>query len=262
MLNLIIDLGAHDGADLPYYLSQAKRVIAVEPIPTLAAAIRSSFRPEIESGKLVVIERVIQVSRGHAEYIAFMIDPLKPGLSHIATEEEQQTAGSSVARIKSILLEKIFLEYGCPDYLKIDLEGYDKHIIEWLCDSQTYWPYELSFERLNATVLDRFLENSPYKYFNILSFYNPRKRYWADDRSSSAGPFGPDIRSPWMERADFLKVYKRMPYPWFDIHAVQALPTGSLAGPPEMTWYSMPLALRMKAWLWRARERFVRRPSR
>lgn len=262
MLNLIIDLGAHDGADLPHYLSQAKRVIAVEPIPELAGGIRSSYRVEIESGRLIVIEKVIQIDEKDADEVAFVIDQLKPGLSHIATEEEQKSAGPNVVRIRKIHLEDIFLEYGVPDYLKIDLEGYDKHIINWLCESQTYWPHEISFERLNAMDLANFLHNSPYEFFNIVSFYNPKKRYWADDQSSSAGPFGSEIKSPWMNRDELLQAYRHMPYPWFDIHAVREIPKGSIAGPADMTWYSMPLALRTKAFLWRVRRRLVQETSR
>ena len=260
MLNLIIDLGAHDGADLPYYLGQAKRVIAVEPIPTLAADIRSCFSAEIEAGRLVLVERVIQIAESDAEDIAFLIDPLKPEWSHIATKEEEHAGGSSVVRIKSVLLEQLFREFGVPEYLKMDLEGYDKHIVNWLCDCQRYWPLELSFERVPTMILERLLATSPYKYFNIVSFYNQQKVFRNKTITQGAGPFGSDIRSPWMNRNDFRGAYKKMPYSWFDIHAVKELPTGSELGPPDMNLYRIPLLLRLKTWLWRARERLLSRP--
>lgn len=251
MIDLIIDLGAHDGIDLPYYLSRAKRVIAVEANPVLANGIKTKYQDEVSAGRLVVIDRVISVEGDGSQEVGFFIDPLDPGKSCIATEE-QVIAGRNIALIRSVALKQIFNKYGRPDYLKIDLEGYDQKILQWLGKNPEYWPVELSFERVKPPFLDAFLRVSPYRYFNIVSFYNFEKIYGGRG-GKTAGPFGIDIRSPWMEREEFTRAYAAMPYHWFDIHAVEVVPQGTTVGPFDLRWYSVPFALTLKKRLWMAR---------
>lgn len=244
MLDLIIDLGAHDGGNLPYYLRRAKRVVAVEANPALATSISQQFVTEISSRRLSIIDRVIKVDDDESESVRFFVNQKRPGLSHIATESEVINSQNTLS-IKCIRPEELFLNHGCADYLKIDLEGYDEIILDWLCKNPKYWPAYISFERVKLSALEKFLKESPYRYFNMVSFYNFRNIYGAR-KGKTAGPFGSDIQSPWVEAEELLEAYKAMPYHWFDIHAGGTLPEGRSISAFDIRWYEMPLELKIK----------------
>ena len=45
-MKIIYDFGAHNGNDIPYYLTKADKVVAVEANPGLAAQIKERFKDE------------------------------------------------------------------------------------------------------------------------------------------------------------------------------------------------------------------------
>jgi hypothetical protein len=51
---VIYDFGSNNSDDIPYYLKKADLVVAVEANPALCNQIRSRFKIEISTGKLVV----------------------------------------------------------------------------------------------------------------------------------------------------------------------------------------------------------------
>jgi len=52
---LVYDVGAFDGSDTAYYLSQGYRVVCIEATPALAEKLTERFAPEIEARKCVVL---------------------------------------------------------------------------------------------------------------------------------------------------------------------------------------------------------------
>ena len=176
MLNLILDLGVNDGSDLEYYLSRANKVVAVEANPGLTHQIEAKYSAHIKAGKLVVIQGVVTVDPSQQGDILFNIAPNDPAKSKIAKQGEVGKS-NSVVPIRSVFLNDIFVRYGVPDYLKIDLEGYDKEILRFLHENPSSWPNYLSFERQYPPLIQEFFINSPYEHYNIVSFYNYKKIY-------------------------------------------------------------------------------------
>jgi FkbM family methyltransferase len=81
MIDLIIDLGANDGADIPYYLMKAKQVVAVEANPILCEPLRSRYRDEINSGRLQIENVAVTVeSTGKCD---FYLHKVHHGLSQM-----------------------------------------------------------------------------------------------------------------------------------------------------------------------------------
>ena len=69
-MELILDLGAHRGQDLPYYLRKAKKVVAVEANPVLCNHLRSTFREELRDKRLYLEEGAV-VAQQHSGPITF-----------------------------------------------------------------------------------------------------------------------------------------------------------------------------------------------
>ena len=55
----IIDLGAHNGTDIQYYLNKADLVVAVEANPEMCEIIRKNHPEELSTGALVVENCVV-----------------------------------------------------------------------------------------------------------------------------------------------------------------------------------------------------------
>ena len=58
-MDLIYDVGAHQGEDTDFYLRKGFRVVAVEADPVLAARLRENFATAIDCGQLVVVEAAV-----------------------------------------------------------------------------------------------------------------------------------------------------------------------------------------------------------
>ncbi|MBK6662652.1 MAG: FkbM family methyltransferase [Thermoflexaceae bacterium] len=120
--DLIFDLGMHVAQDTEFYLRKGFRVVAIEANPVLARAARSRLHGAVEEGRLVVLAVGIGGTRGLS---TFFIDPVhsewssfEPGLGGRSGE------GRKVA-VPTVVLGDVLREFGCPHYLKIDIEGHD-----------------------------------------------------------------------------------------------------------------------------------------
>jgi hypothetical protein len=66
-LDLIMDVGMHDGTDTAFYLAKGFKVVAVEANPDLVAAGRARFAREIDEGRLTIVGAAITNERGVAQ---------------------------------------------------------------------------------------------------------------------------------------------------------------------------------------------------
>ncbi len=111
--------------------------------------------------------------------------------------------------------------------VKIDLEGADLQILNSILASRQIPDY-ISVENWGLPVLTALLEKKVFSSFNLVSFYNFKSIYGYSG-IDTAGPFGADIKSPWLNPNQVLDLYHRMPDPWFDIHAsVTPFPPGQI----------------------------------
>ena len=69
--SLIYDVGMNTGQDTQYYLALGYRVLAVEAEPTLVAAARQRFAPEISAGRLKIVHCAIAEQEGTIPFWVF-----------------------------------------------------------------------------------------------------------------------------------------------------------------------------------------------
>ena len=142
---LVFDIGAHNGDDSAYYLQLGYRVIAVEANPLLAAACAKRFEVEIQSDKIKVLNVGVLKEPGEFSFYRNLTDD---GWSSFEGERGKRGGRWEEISIHCTTVASLIENYGCPFFMKIDIEGADMGAISSLkCDIA---PKYLSLE-LNCT---------------------------------------------------------------------------------------------------------------
>ncbi|KYP15112.1 MAG: hypothetical protein A1D16_12435, partial [Flavihumibacter sp. CACIAM 22H1] len=207
MYKLIFDLGANRGQNLKYYLSNADKVVAVEANPDLVKDINLQFAHEISNGRLIVINKCISEENAPNSIVDFYVNKFDSGLSRF-TPPKYHPEDFTVIQIESVSYSQLLRDYGQPEFVKIDLEGYDKILLNNLIENDLL-PAYLSTENCGLPILNKLIASGRYNCYNIVSFYN-YEDYYVKTTNKTAGPFGKDIKSPWLSEQDILELYSKM----------------------------------------------------
>ncbi len=110
----VLDIGACEGFFTYYALQQNAKVLAIEPVPTLADALKKTFEKEILEGRVIVMN----VGIGKVKTTAKL---------HINNQQVScSSLGSNTGQTIPIMtLDDIFHENIIPaiDFIKMDIEG-------------------------------------------------------------------------------------------------------------------------------------------
>jgi FkbM family methyltransferase len=203
---VIYDFGSNNGDDLPYYLLRADKVVAVEANPSLCDQIVSRFSSEMNTGRLAVENVVLDVT-GSASEVPFYIHKTDHVLSQFPKPDSLlnfETVMLPSARPRDLL--KV---HGDPYYVKIDIEHYDNVVLRDIFEAG-YRPEYISAELHSIDVFCTMVALGGYSHFKLVDgrsipelytnariFANGGELSYSFPRHS-AGPFGNDIKGPWM----------------------------------------------------------------
>lgn len=217
--DLIYDVGAHTGEDSNFYLKLGYRVIAIEANPTNAEALRNRFRSEIRNGKYTVVEKAIGKSEA---LITFYIHNDNSFWGTADPEWSNRTKGNKTqTKVQSTRFSSLIKEYGCPYYLKIDVEGADMLCVRALEDVNCR-PKYISIESARTSwsaLLDEFntLERVGYTKFKVVDQRAHKggkfkDRYGQDVthdsfEASATGPFGEELEGAWLTKKQAIRKY-------------------------------------------------------
>lgn len=130
--SLVFDIGANVGHYTLLFASLRARVLAIEPQAELAAGLRHRF-----AGSDSV--RIIQTALGAAPATATLHKA--PGQSEIASLRGDVMARSrfaaqfgtaAVETVPVVTLDSLILQYGRPEFCKIDVEGFEFEVLAGL----------------------------------------------------------------------------------------------------------------------------------
>jgi FkbM family methyltransferase len=137
----VFDIGMYDGADTEYYLELDFQVVAVEANPDLVQNALQKFRRQIASGQLTCINAAISAN---GEAVELALSGTDLGSSSLFCDRIANKHPIGSITVPGVLLSDLFLRYGMPDYLKVDIEGSDRLCV--LCLTHDKRPDFLSFE--------------------------------------------------------------------------------------------------------------------
>lgn len=233
---VIYDFGTHNGGDIEYYLKKGRKIVGVEANPSLVAQCADRFRSEIDEKRLVLINAAISTS-DDAPTTPFYIHKFNTVLNQLHRPCEEKCSEFQEIRVPQIKATSIIEEHGHPYYLKIDLEGCDQEVLAELFGKEIY-PDFVSAESHSIRVFC-LLAAAGYKSFNLVDGSSVAKRYKETSISTfngvetysfpfhSAGPFGEDIRTPWLDENKFFCLLSNEGLGWKDIHATNQIQPAS-----------------------------------
>jgi len=142
-LNLVLDIGANTGEFTATMLALgAKKVITVEPVPFLTQMLEQRF---LNDKRVVIVKKAISDHEGEIE---FYFSP-----SHtISTASRAWVEGSrftgehewtETIQAPCTTIDSLVKEYGLPELIKIDVEGYELTALKGLT---RFLPCIVSFE--------------------------------------------------------------------------------------------------------------------
>lgn len=224
---IIYDFGANNGDDLHYYLRKADRVVAVEANPVLCAEIGNRFRDEIDSGRLIVEDKVLATTGAPSE-VYFYLHKTNSVLSRFPEPENPESFDKIL--LPSCSPVELIARHGEPYYIKIDIEFYDAPILREFLAAGIRPPF-LSAEAHTLEVFAVLMGMGGYGAFKLVdgrsvpSVYGNATIETSEGLESysfpyhSAGPFGDDVVGPWLDGASLAEVLVLEGCGWKDIHA-------------------------------------------
>ena len=135
---LIFDLGFHLGEDASHYLASGFNVVAIEADPNLYRLGLKSFSKAINEQRLTLINAaaVSRAQRLRQPQISFfphsqnsLWGSVDIDFVHRNTYIHKSPHEPAIT-IDTISLEEVVEKYGCPIFLKIDIEGMDAEVVE------------------------------------------------------------------------------------------------------------------------------------
>jgi FkbM family methyltransferase len=222
---LIYDVGFHKGEDTDFYLRKGFKVVAIEADPDLVRQGRRRFEKAIANGKLQLIDGAIAPASAGDE-ISFYANRNRSvwGTSEPQWARRNNMLGfsSETIFVKRVDIADLYRMYGIPFYLKIDVEGVDRFVVEELGSFKDK-PYYVSLESEKVKFDDlvtemELLKTLGYTRFKIVqqetipgskitthSIDGHSFEYMFEPHAS--GPFGEDLSLPWLTYEEAIQEY-------------------------------------------------------
>lgn len=220
---LIYDVGAHKGEDSAFYLKLGYKVVAVEANPELAMLLSERFAREAADGRFILVDKAIGAGGPVTFYVNLIESVWGTTDPEWARRNEDLGAASDPITIESVRFSDLLREQGCPDYLKVDVEGADMLCIEGLRGTDCR-PRFLSIESNKTSWRDLkrefdVLESLGYDRFKIVNQKKHRPGRFRtvggelaahEFEEGATGPFGEMLPGRWLSRKEALRRYARI----------------------------------------------------
>ena len=195
-LKLIFDIGANYGDKGEVFSRLSERVVCVEPDPSAAKSLRIRFRKPTRGSALVTVcESAVGATVGTLKLLQQSNGSAYNSLStkHAELHQIQSSAG---VEVKVATLDSLIAEFGVPDFLKVDVEGFELEVFSGLTRSIPLLCFEANlpeFQSETIAVMDRLLQIQPSYRFNAVP--NDDSGKWVFDSWQDAEKVKDHVRS-------------------------------------------------------------------
>jgi FkbM family methyltransferase len=135
---LCFDIGANHGEFTAAFLSLgARRVVAIEPQPDVAKFVIEAFPNEIGTGRLIVRAEAVGAEKGIAKLFPAAdsgksMSTLSSTFVEISRANGEAWNEAAATEVSVVTLDALIDEFGVPDFLKIDVEGFEAQVLQGL----------------------------------------------------------------------------------------------------------------------------------
>jgi FkbM family methyltransferase len=225
---LVFDIGFHKGEDTNFYLKKGYKVIAFEASPDLVRLGKVRFKDEITAGRLIIVEGAITSEIGSGPIRFYKNDKNSVfGTINPDWNERNEAVGSggTMIEVSRVDIASCLERFGVPHFMKIDIEGADTVVLDAL-KAFDERPDYLSIESNKVDLAEvqkelNVLSALGYEKFMAVQQADiPNRRLSTVDLSGkpftfvferdSSGPFGEDLRQPWLSADGCMAAYREI----------------------------------------------------
>lgn len=215
---LIFDLGFFNGQDSLNYIKKGYKVVAVEANPILYRKYKKKLSSYIRSKKLILLNKIFLNSRErdyfyYNPYEIFRGSVKKKLASSKGFSKKMFNISFKKKIIKCQLpcidLPGLVKEYGMPYYIKFDMDGVEKSLIDGLFELKKKPKYlSVEFDKGHSSYFLKSIKKMKYKKFLFVNqIYNKSNDSYFSFINSS-GDFGPHLNQKYYSFSKAQKIYK------------------------------------------------------
>jgi FkbM family methyltransferase len=152
--NLCFDIGANFGNRVKVFLRLGAQVVAVEPLAECVEVMRMVYggRPD-----LTLVNKAVGAAEGESEILVpdvTVLASMSPGWIDAVKKSGrvQDTNWTESRKVSVTTLERLIETYGVPDFMKIDVEGFEFEVIKTLTSPVKMLSMEYTVERIDPTI--------------------------------------------------------------------------------------------------------------
>jgi FkbM family methyltransferase len=166
-MNLVFDVGSNVGTTVEFFSQKANKVIGFEPNPRLVEILRRRFN----NRNVIIDSRGLSNEIGEKKFRIANADTIST-FSEDWVNNSRFTGGYSWNEgiiVETTTLDSVIKQYGTPDYIKIDVEGYEFEVLTSLTKllENTIISFEWAEEQKNKIEQTiKYLFNLGYEKFS------------------------------------------------------------------------------------------------
>ncbi len=164
---LIFDVGAHYGKMTKEFLkhSDKSRIVVVEPQSECMAEIMNTFGRDNE--RIVYVQKVLGATEGLVDFHCCNANTLSSmAWEKWSTGRFKGYEWSKIIQVPMTTLDRLIERYGVPDFIKIDVEGYELEVLKGLSHPVNALSFEIAIEFIDDAwaCVDRILDIMPAEF--------------------------------------------------------------------------------------------------
>ncbi|MEO6668013.1 MAG: FkbM family methyltransferase [Ferruginibacter sp.] len=174
---LVFDIGANVGDHSNIFSKIAKRLVCVEPDDLNNDILRARFG---RNKNITIIKKAVAEKEGtsvfYMEAAGSALNTLSSKWVNVLEESEDSRFGeghkfNTSKKVAITTLDKLINEYGKPDYIKIDVEGFEKEVVSTLREKISIISFECNLPEFldeTITIVEHLLSINNNAQFNLL----------------------------------------------------------------------------------------------